>query len=655
MFVRIKTIKARYIVTGLFISLATLCTVSASSYYVSYSIVSKQLDMRMQAIADRNASDLNLWFNNYKQLIEYTVSDIENTQNYDPQTLKKNFAEKVHLSQTNIKDFYLGTEDNLLYSGSGWTPPPGYLVQTRPWFKEAVADGSRTVFTKPYDDRVRNVNSDQYADLIVTISKAVYKGGRKFGVLAADISLKDVTKTVRGLSFGQKSYAFLLDSDGDIITHPHDGFLASINGLQNIGTVSGVEYSELIKAVVGGKNLTAQSLRVKDYDGVNRNIVLSKVAFSGWVLGIATDEAEYSKPLSRLLYGFAAAMLISLLIGIGIMLRLVKGMTYPISLLHAAVKSFSATDMNARVNLQSDDEIGELAGSFNQMADTIQENRLFLEQKVAERTRELQEKNNSIMESIDYAERLQRAILPPLPQRLGISADKCFVIWKPKDVVGGDMYWCRGDDRFVLVAVIDCTGHGVPGAFMTMTICSILDGLPRDLEGHNPSDLLYIMHNRLKETLCQEHKNSLANDGADVALCMIDRKDKKIMFAGAKLSLFLEKNGQITEYKGVRHSVGYLLRKDVVYEDHLVDWVEGSVVYITTDGLLHQNREEGKWGIGRTGFVSLLQRIAGKPFAEQEQILEQHIAESLRKVEQLDDITVVGFEIGEKLEGRIGI
>jgi serine phosphatase RsbU (regulator of sigma subunit) len=372
-------------------------------------------------------------------------------------------------------------------------------------------------------------------------------------------------------------------------------------------------------------------------------------------LGIATDAAEYSKPLSLLLYGFAAAMFVSLLIGIGIMLHLVKGMTLPIKLLHNAVRSFSATDMDARVKLNSDDEIGDLAASFNQMADTIQEHRISLEQKVAERTHELQEKNDSIMESIDYAERLQRAILPPLPHRLGISADKCFVIWKPKDVVGGDMYWCRGDERFVLVAVVDCTGHGVPGALMTMTMGSILDGLPRELEGVKPSDLLYKIHNRLKETLSQDYKDSLANDGADVALCLIDKIDRKFMFAGAKLSLFLEKDGEITEYKGTKHSVGYSLRKDVVYEDRLIDWVDGSVVYLTTDGLLDQHAEVGKWGIGRTGFINLLKLVAGKSFYEQQHAVEQHVAERLGNVEQRDDITVVGFEIGEKLEGRIGI
>ncbi|MEI7996812.1 MAG: SpoIIE family protein phosphatase, partial [Methylococcaceae bacterium] len=100
------------------------------------------------------------------------------------------------------------------------------------------------------------------------------------------------------------------------------------------------------------------------------------------------------------------------------------------------------------------------------------------------------------------------------------------------------------------------------------------------------------------------------------------------------------------EYKGTKHSVGYSLRKEVVYEDSLIEWIDGSVVYLTTDGLLDQNGEEGKGGIGRTGFKNLLKSIAGRSFREQEQVLEQVISDRLKNVEQRDDITVVGFEIG---------
>jgi len=394
------------------ISLASLCAVSGATYYVSYSIVSSQLDMRMQTMADRNASDLNLWFSSYRQLIECTASDIEITQSFEPELMIKIFVEKVRLSQKSIKDFYLGVaEENRLYIASGWVPPPSFQVTSRPWFKDAVAAGSAVIITKPFEDAV--INSDQTTDFIVTFAKAVYRGERRVGVLAADISLKDVTKTVHNFSFGQNSYAFLLDGDGNVITHPNKRFLASKSGLNNINAVLGVEYSELIQAV-RAKNRIHQSLRVRDYDGVKRKIVLSPIASSGWILGIATDESEYSKPLSLLLYGFASALFISLLIGIFVMLRLVRGMTHPIQLLHNAVKSFSSNDMNARIDLNRNDELGELAASFNQMGDTIQT-----------RTRELQELNEKLVKldstKSDFLSTVSHELRTPLTSVMGFA------------------------------------------------------------------------------------------------------------------------------------------------------------------------------------------------------------------------------------------
>jgi signal transduction histidine kinase len=408
----LRSIKVRYIVSGLLISLASLCVVTAASYYVSHSIVSRQLDMRMQAMADRNASDLNLWFSNYKQLIECTASDIETTQSFDPQMLIKIFVEKVRASRKEIKDVYLGiAEENRLLIASGWVPPPSFQVRARPWFKDAVAAGTGVIITKPFEDAV--LNPDQSTDFIVTIAKAVYQGEKRVGVLAADISLKDVTKAVRNFSFGQNSYAFLLDSDGNIITHPNKAFLASRSGLKNIGSVPGVEYSELVTAF-GGKKLTAQNLRVTDYDGVHRTVVLSKIISSGWILGIATDEAEYRRPLSTLFYGFAVALLISLLTGIGVMLRLVKGMTQPIQLLHDAVQSFSSNDMNARIDLNRNDELGELAASFNQMGDTIQK-----------RTGELQELNKKLVKldsaKSDFLSTVSHELRTPLTSVMGFA------------------------------------------------------------------------------------------------------------------------------------------------------------------------------------------------------------------------------------------
>ncbi|MEI6213590.1 MAG: sensor histidine kinase [Desulfuromonadales bacterium] len=374
----ITSITARYIISGLIICLTSLCVVTAVSYYVSHGLVTGQLDRRMQSMAARNAADLNLWFSTYKQLLDCTASDIETTRSFDPPMMQKIFVEKVRGSHKNIKDFYIGMADeNVIHIASGWIPPASFQVQSRPWFKDAVAAGREVIITKPFEDAV--INPDKTTDFIVTVAKTVYRDGRHFGVLAADISLKDVTSTVHNFNFGENSYAFLLDGDGNIIVHPNKDFLVTKSGLKNIVAVTGSQYQGLIQAA-GDSKLVARSLKVQDYDGVTRKVVMSRIASSGWILGIATDESEYKKPLRSLFYGFAAALLISLLSAIFVMVRLVRGMTRPIQRLHDAVQAFTSNNMNARIDLNCNDELSELATSFNQMGATIQKRASELEE-----------------------------------------------------------------------------------------------------------------------------------------------------------------------------------------------------------------------------------------------------------------------------------
>jgi sigma-B regulation protein RsbU (phosphoserine phosphatase) len=337
--------------------------------------------------------------------------------------------------------------------------------------------------------------------------------------------------------------------------------------------------------------------------------------------------------------------LTSLVIGIGIMFKLINEMIRPIRSLNDTVSSFSAVRMDVRSKIDSADELGELGRNFNHMADTIREYSISLEQKVVERTRELQEKNDRIMESINYAERLQRAILPSLSGRLGIEAQNSFAIWKPRDRVGGDMYWCRGDAEYALVAVADCTGHGVPGALMTMALSSILDGLPRTMASVNPAGILQYVHDRLRETLGQDRKDSLTNDGADLAVCLFDKQNRRILFSGAKLSLFLSCVGQVVEYKGTKNSVGYAWGKTPRFENQEVPWKPGSILYLTTDGLLDQNMREGGSALGRTAFAKFLQSIGEEPLLGQREALEALIAARLSQVDQRDDILVIGLVV----------
>ena len=637
-----KSIWTNYIYSGLAICLVSLLLVSVFSYIVSYRITTEQSNLRIQQTALKNAAELDAWFQQYGNIIENMVEDIEISGDYSQETLYKLFKGKLKPYDQDVLDFYIGFEDQnrKLVSGTGWEPYEGYDARSRIWYKDAMRYNG-VIYTEPYVDA-------QTGKFVITVAKVIKQQGKAIGVIASDLYITSVVDAVQSYNVNNDSYAFLLDMKGDILTHPDPQFMPDDQGLKNINALKCADYSKLVGAI---KNNNMEIIDMKDYDGSPRYFALSKIKSCGWIFGIAIDKSEYKQPLNRLLYGFALAILLAMTVGLGIMLKLTSGMVKPIKSLSDTVRRFSAHNMSIRSELNSEDELGDLANNFNKMADLIEEYSLSLESKVAQRTRELQEKNDNIMESIAYAQRLQRAILPSLPQQLGIADEKCFVIWQPRDVVGGDIYWCRGDENCSLLAVADCTGHGVPGALMTMTLSSILDGLPRNVESLKPSEVLDTLNRRLQETLRQEKGVAIGamttNDGADIGMCLIDKLKRKILFSGAKLSLFVAYEGQITEYKGAKHSIGYFSENNALFEDRKIEWNDGSLLYFTTDGLLDQNLQEEKGGLGRTGFVNFLQSILDKPLGEQKESFEALIAERLSKVEQRDDITVLGLEISQ--------
>lgn len=386
-------------------------------------------------------------------------------------------------------------------------------------------------------------------------------------------------------------------------------------------------------------------IELKDYKGNEEFFSFTKINSNNWYFGIAVNKSEYKKPLQKLLLGFGGVFLVIMFIVLFIMFKLVDTVVKPVKLLNNTVKDFSNKHMSVRINVVSEDEIGKLGRSFNHMADTIEKYSRCLEKKVEERTMELKVKNETIMESIEYASKIQNAIIPDISQRLGISRENCFSIWKPRNTVGGDIFWSKGNDNYAVLAVVDCTGHGVPGAFMSMMVSSILDGISREFKYDRPADILRTINVRIKDVLGQEQKDSEIKDGADLALLCIDKNNKRLVFSGAKLNMFIFSNGDTQVIKGSRYGVGYSWGKDVHYKDVEVPYIEGGIYYFTTDGFLDQNYEKNKGGIGRRGFISLIEGIYHLPMEEQRNIIENNIKEKVCNVPQRDDITIIGLKL----------
>lgn len=268
-----------------------------------------------------------------------------------------------------------------------------------------------------------------------------------------------------------------------------------------------------------------------------------------------------------------------------------------------------------------------------------------LEHKVIEKTEELQSKNSQIMDSIAYAGKIQSSILPT-PELLTKFCTGHFVIYKPKDVVGGDFYWIKEwKEQDFLLAVGDCTGHGVPGAFMSMAVTTLLNRIVEDFHCFSPADILSHLNALMHRTL-NKSSDQTTDDGLDIALLYCSRADKKITFAGAKLSLMYMHEGIVREIRGDKQSIGYMgSRTDFLYTNHELTFDQKTAFYLTSDGIIHQNSRSSLFPMGRNNFISLLTRAAEVDFENRKNFLLTYLQEYMGDEEQLDDITIVGFRL----------
>ncbi|MEH0157219.1 tetratricopeptide repeat protein [Limibacter armeniacum] len=277
--------------------------------------------------------------------------------------------------------------------------------------------------------------------------------------------------------------------------------------------------------------------------------------------------------------------------------------------------------------------------------------------------KEINTKNKHITDSMRYAQTIQKAILPT-PAKLKRDLLDSFIMFRPKDIVSGDYYWyskIEGDDlvrgnlrnpfteSLIFLVVADCTGHGVPGGFMSMIGNTLLNEIINQKHIYDPAEILHRLDEGIIRALHQENKSN--DDGMDVSLCVIEKsgtETDKIIFAGAKRPMWYIENGNNTlvELKGTNKSIGGLRFKKSSreFEEHTVQLGRGSLIYLSSDGMADQNNGEGK-KYGKVKLIELLEQNAEKTMLDQLEALELSLEEHQGKVAQRDDITIVGVRL----------
>lgn len=268
-----------------------------------------------------------------------------------------------------------------------------------------------------------------------------------------------------------------------------------------------------------------------------------------------------------------------------------------------------------------------------------------LETKVAERTSELATKNRDITSSIEYAKRIQEAILPA--QDLIFSKlEHAFILYKPKDIVSGDFYWFGEKGQYKIIAVVDCTGHGVPGAFMSMIGHNLLNQIVSEKGNYDPGTILQELHKGVQAALKQGSNTVNTSDGMDVSLLAINTETGNCLWAGAFRSLIIVNDqGLLAKLEGNKYPVGGAqLDTERSFTTHTCQLQKNDMLYMFSDGYADQfGGERGKKFMVKH-FHTLLTSIHTIPIKEQEEELERQFNTWKGRLEQVDDVLVLGIK-----------
>jgi serine phosphatase RsbU (regulator of sigma subunit) len=305
---------------------------------------------------------------------------------------------------------------------------------------------------------------------------------------------------------------------------------------------------------------------------------------------------------------------------------------------------------NALLKLQKD-EISEKNAELSVQKEEILSQALHLEEAniaITKQKNKIEESHREITASITYAQRIQNAVLP-LEEEISGILPAFFVLFCPRDIVSGDFYLIKKTEGKTLIVAADCTGHGVPGAFMSMLGTALLN----EIFGKNPhasaAEMLNNLRSEIKKALRQEGKTGEQQDGMDIALCLFDEKNQLLNFAGAHNPLLIFRESEMFELKASRMPIG-IYKKEKDFDNQFWECQKNDRFYIFSDGFYSQFHHETRQALKSKAFKNLLADIHILDFEEQKRRLLSFLADWQRKGAQTDDILLIGFSFCPSLQ-----
>ena len=506
-----------------------------------------------------------------------------------------------------------------------------------------------------------NLNVDNNTELKTTkvwFNILVRSGGKVIGVTGSGLDLSSflhdfITTSDPGVT------PIVLTQSGAIQAHPNRQLIAinmaaqqadaaqTLAGQLPTGAQREALAAAMAQAVAKPGEVSTLSATL---DGKAQLLALSYIPELKWHIVTAVD-LQAAQVVDQ---GWLRAVIAALVVVLGVLLfvfgyAVEKLVIHPVRKLQRSASAMAKGDFSVSLPPDSQDELGDLSRAFGAMASQIRSNTAELEHKVQVRTLALEEANQvmrqahqQINDSIDYASLIQQATLPrqQLTQSLGMQQ---FVLWRPRDVVGGDFYVFRAEGPRYLLGVVDCAGHGVPGALMTMLARSALDHAMAHVGITEPAAILSHTDTTMRAMLQHSELPRAIATNMDVGLACVDQEARTLHYAGAKISLYWSDGQTVHEVKGGRRALGD--RRQGSYTNTQVDVVPGATYYLTTDGFLDQAGGELGYGFGDTRFAQLLLAHARLPMEQQASALDQVLEAYRGDYPQRDDITLLSFRI----------
>lgn len=508
-------------------------------------------------------------------------------------------------------------------------------------------------------DKPFNINVDPDVKLNVTkvwFNIIVKDGDRTIGLAGTGLDLTTflndfVSTTEAGVT------PMIVDVNGAVQAHPDNKRIAFNSATKEaiieqslFGLLQGTKDAETAKAALAraAENPGKAEVFNANLDGKKQLVAVSYIPELKWHVLTAVDLDVAELLDSGLLKWVALATLALLVVAMaGFVYALNRLVLSPLLRLKQSAQEMAAGNYTLTLPPAGNDEIGSLTRAFGAMAEKVRRHTEELEEKVRDRTQELTRANREmsvahkkISDSISYASLIQRAILPDR-QLTSALGENHFVLWRPRDVVGGDFYVYREVEGGCLLGVVDCAGHGVPGAFMTMLARAAIDQAIDETGAHDPAAILGRTDAVMRGMLQIDDRRRDIATMMDAGIAYVDFSTRKVVFSGARIALYWSDGEDIGSIHGARRSIGD--RYIGEYRNESVDLLGSRTFYLATDGFLDQAGGDKGFGFGNTRFVEMLRRHANCSLAEQSGAFASTLAEYQGNHPQRDDITMLCF------------